>query len=319
MFSEITAAKIAGPKLRYSNRLKSRNRPRREPQARLLEKTLYVVVGGMSSLSFDKVPESGEMPVMAAEPARMAERRVKPFLVSEERILSNASPWAESALRRVVDCGVAAAALMLLMPLLVTAAALVWIDSEGPILFRQHRLGRNGREFTLYKFRSMRTEKGRQTCITVSGDARITRAGAFLRRHKLDELPQFWNVLRGDMALVGPRPKLPHLEPLHMTCRPGITGAATLAFRDEEALLAGIPHSEVEAFYERFIKPAKAKLDMEYMQSATFRSDVDLLWRTFGACLMRGEECESGRNPLAETKLAAGEYAAMAAAANPES
>lgn len=274
-----------------------------------------MVVGGMSSPSFDKIADSREIPAST----RQAERRGKPFLVSQERMVSDASPWAKSALRRVVDCGVSATALCFLMPLLVFAAALVWIDSEGPILFRQRRLGRSGREFILYKFRSMRVEKGRQTCVTASGDTRITRAGAFLRRHKLDELPQFWNVLRGDMALVGPRPKLPHLEPLHMACRPGITGAATLAFRHEEALLSEIPQSEVEAFYERFIKPAKAKLDMEYMQSATFRGDLDLLWRTFGACLTRSEECGYGRNPLAETKSAAGEYASMTPAANPES
>lgn len=273
----------------------------------------------MSSLSFDKVPDPGEMPVSVRPSARAAERRSKPFLVSKERILSNASPWAESALRRAVDCGVAAAALLLLMPLLAFAAALVVLDSRGPVLFRQRRMGRDGKEFTLYKFRSMRIDEGRQTCITVSGDARITRAGAFLRRHKLDELPQFWNVLRGDMALVGPRPKLPHLEPLHMICRPGITGAATLAFRDEEALLSGIPEKDVEAFYERYIKPAKATLDMEYMRRATFRSDLAILWKTFGACLVKNEERQRRPAPLAEADRTENEYPPMAPEPNPES
>jgi len=270
----------------------------------------------MKSLSFDKVPDPGEMPVSVETGA---ERRSKPFLVCRERMVSDASPWAKCILRRVVDCGAAAAALVLLMPILGFAAALVWLDSEGPVLFRQRRMGRDGKEFTLYKFRSMRIEEGGQRFITVSGDSRITRAGAFLRRHKLDELPQFWNVLRGDMALVGPRPKLPHLEPLHMTCRPGITGAATLAFRHEEALLSGIPQSEVEAFYERFIKPAKAKLDLEYMRTATFRSDLTILWRTFGACLTRSEEDRRARNPLAETARNAKDYATMSPAASPES
>lgn len=233
-------------------------------------------------------------------PARVAERGNKPlpFLVSKERMVSEASPWAVSVLRRVVDCGVAAAALLLLMPLLVFAAALVRLDSRGPILFRQRRMGRNGREFTLYKFRSMRVEEERQGCITVSGDARVTRAGAFLRRHKLDELPQFWNVLRGDMALVGPRPKLPHHEALHMMYRPGITGTATLAFQNEEEMLSGIPKDELDAFYERFIKPAKARLDSEYMGSATFRSDAEILWRTFGACVVRTEESRTRPDPL---------------------
>jgi lipopolysaccharide/colanic/teichoic acid biosynthesis glycosyltransferase len=294
----------------------SRKRVRREPQAKKFRETLNVAVGWMSSFSFDKVPDPGEIPESVCVPA---ERRSKPFLVSKERMLSHASPWAKSTLRRVVDCGVAAAALVLLMPLLVFAAALVLADSRGPILFRQGRMGRSGKEFTLYKFRSMKVETGRQTCVTASGDARITRAGAFLRRHKLDELPQFWNVLRGDMALVGPRPKLPHLEPLHMTCRPGITGAATLAFRDEEALLSGIPENDVEAFYERFIKPAKAELDMEYMRTATFRSDLAILWKTFGACLSRNEKSQEQNDRGKEPGRSANEYPAMDPAPSPES
>ncbi len=269
----------------------------------------------MSSLFFDKIPDTGEAPERVRVPV---EWQGKPSLASQERMVSDASPWAKSAPRRAMEFGVSAAALVLLMPVLAFAAALVWLDSRGPILFRQQRMGRDGKEFTLYKFRSMRVEKGQQTCITVSGDARITRAGAFLRRHKLDELPQFWNVLRGDMALVGPRPKLPHLEPLHMTCRPGITGAATLAFRDEEALLSAIPQNEVEAFYERFIKPAKATLDLEYMGTASFRSDVELLWRTFGACLSRTEVSQHRTVTLPETERYANDYTTMAPAPSPE-
>lgn len=131
----------------------------------------------MSSLSFDKVPDPAEMPVAFPASARTEDRRSKPFLLSKILMVSDASPWAKSALRRVVDCGVAAAALLLLMPILVFAAALVALDSRGPILFRQERMGRNLKPFILYKFRSMRVEDGRQTCITVSGDARVTRAG----------------------------------------------------------------------------------------------------------------------------------------------
>jgi lipopolysaccharide/colanic/teichoic acid biosynthesis glycosyltransferase len=121
--------------------------------------------------------------------------------------------------------------------------------------------------------------------ITVVGDSRITRAGAFLRRYKLDELPQFWNVLKGDMSLVGPRPKLPEHEALFLCVRPGLTGAATLAFRQEEEVLAGIPRHQLESFYQEVVKPSKAWIDTEYIATATFRSDLRLLSETCFSCL----------------------------------
>lgn len=267
----------------------------------------------MSSLPVDTVIPPDPGPEPGRTPPDATRREPLPFLVPHERLTGDASPWALSGLRRALEFSVAAAALLLLMPLLALAAALVWLDSEGPVLFRQQRMGRNGREFTLYKFRSMRVDAARDSCITVTGDSRITRAGAFLRRHKLDELPQFWNVLRGDMSLVGPRPKLPHLEPLHMTCRPGITGAATLAFRHEERLLSGIPRDQLDSFYDRFIKPAKACLDLEYMSTATFSSDIRLLWRTFAACLGSAEEHS---DPAPDSVEAMAKYAAVS---SPES
>lgn len=198
---------------------------------------------------------------------------------------SAAGVWLSSRRRRCMDVAVAAGALSILWPFFVTAALLVRFTSAGPVLFRQRRMGRHGREFTLYKFRSMLVREECGPHVTVEGDARVTPIGAFLRRFKLDELPQFWNVLRGDMSLVGPRPKLPHHEGLHLLCRPGITGAATLAFRREEELLAGIPHHELDAFYEEYIKPEKARLDLEYITTATFRADVRLLWKTVACCL----------------------------------
>jgi lipopolysaccharide/colanic/teichoic acid biosynthesis glycosyltransferase len=121
--------------------------------------------------------------------------------------------------------------------------------------------------------------------ITVIGDARITRVGVFLRRFKLDELPQFWNVLIGDMSLVGPRPKLPQHEALYLRVRPGITGPATLAFRQEEEVLASVPKHELDSFYHEVIKPSKAWIDMDYISRATFRSDLRLLSDTCTCCL----------------------------------
>jgi lipopolysaccharide/colanic/teichoic acid biosynthesis glycosyltransferase len=200
-------------------------------------------------------------------------------------LAQKASPWALSKWRRLFDCAVAGVAILLSLPLLVAIALLVRLTSSGPVLFRQKRTGRNGTAFTLYKFRSMRTEDNPGSHITVRGDTRVTRIGALLRRYKLDELPQFWNVLKGDMSLVGPRPKLPRHEALLMTARPGITGPATLAFRHEEELLLEIDESDLELFYQTVIKPAKARIDFDYMRNATCRTDLRLLWTTFACCL----------------------------------
>ena len=122
-------------------------------------------------------------------------------------------------------------------------------------------------------------------CLTKRGDPRVTRFGGFLRKYKLDELPQLVNVLRGDMSLVGPRPKLPHLEVMHMPFRPGLTGAATIAFRCEEEMLQDIPDEELEAYYCRTIKPLKAKIDWDYMREATLASDFSLLYETAFCCV----------------------------------
>jgi lipopolysaccharide/colanic/teichoic acid biosynthesis glycosyltransferase len=199
------------------------------------------------------------------------------------------SAWALSRSRRVIDFLVAGLALTVFSPLMGLVAIAVRLSSPGPVLFQQERMGRDGAVFTLYKFRSMRLAADQFSPITVSGDNRITPLGKLLRQYKLDELPQFWNVLRGDMSLVGPRPKLPHHEGLYMPFRPGITGAATLAFRFEEELLSQIPRQHLDAYYEKYVKPSKAKIDWEYMRSATFRSDIGILWQTAKSCVS-GEE-----------------------------
>ncbi len=250
----------------------------------------------MSSLSFDNVfsSDTSETSAGAVRPGSSVRTPASRTETSRSAapVLSAAVPasiWALSAFRRALDMLIAVLALVVFSPLMVIAAVAVRCGSAGPVFFRQRRMGRNSREFTLYKFRSMCPRKGNNSSITVSGDVRITPVGAFLRRYKLDELPQFWNVLRGDMSLVGPRPKLPHHEALCMACRPGITGAATLAFRNEEEFLSEIPEDQLETFYETFVKPAKAHLDLEYMRTATLSSDIKILWRTASACLFSSD------------------------------
>ncbi|HTV15628.1 MAG TPA: sugar transferase [Acidobacteriaceae bacterium] len=254
----------------------------------------------MSSLSFDShfSAEARNHSGEALQGSSIAQAKGTPdqrhphlrLAALSARTQTEASPWVLSLTRRCIDFSVAFAALLLLAPLLLLAAVLVRLSSRGPVFFRQRRMGRHGREFTLYKFRSMTPVSGRGASITVAGDTRITPVGSFLRRFKLDEIPQFWNVLRGDMCLVGPRPKLPHHEALHMDCRPGITGVATLAFRREEEFLAGIPAHELEAFYELFIKPAKAQLDLDYMRTASLSSDLGVLGRTVASCIFGADE-----------------------------
>ena len=195
------------------------------------------------------------------------------------------SRWVKSASRSCFDRLIAGISLLALLPVMLLIMVLVRVSSSGPVFFRQRRAGRHQKEFTLYKFRSMRVEDPPGPPITVSGDPRITALGAFLRRYKLDELPQFWNVLIGDMSLVGPRPKLPHHEGLDLYYRPGITGIASLAFRNEEKILSGIPQHQLDAFYDDYIKPRKAQLDSEYMQSASLWSDLAVLWLTALSCL----------------------------------
>jgi lipopolysaccharide/colanic/teichoic acid biosynthesis glycosyltransferase len=203
-----------------------------------------------------------------------------------------------------VDITVAVVALITLLPAMLLIMLLVRVSSNGPVLFRQRRAGRNREEFTLYKIRSMRVANSPGPMITISGDARITPVGAFLRSYKLDELPQFWNVLKGNMSLVGPRPKLPHHEGLDLPYRPGITGMATLAFRNEEEIFFAIPHNRVDAFYEICVKPTKARLDLEYMRHATFWTDLKLLWRTTASCLF-GPDDLSFQQTEKLTRLAA--------------
>jgi lipopolysaccharide/colanic/teichoic acid biosynthesis glycosyltransferase len=196
------------------------------------------------------------------------------------------SLWSLSLAKRGVDLLFASVALLLFWPLLLVTALLVRYESPGPVIFRQKRVGRHGALFTVFKFRTMAIAGQKEgPSLTKRGDPRVTRIGSFLRKYKLDELPQLFNVLRGQMSLIGPRPKLPHLEVMRMPFRPGLTGAATLAFRREEEILQNIPDDDLEAYYCRMIKPLKAKIDWDYMRKATLATDFALLYETARCCL----------------------------------
>lgn len=170
--------------------------------------------------------------------------------------------------------------------MLATALA-VKMSSDGPILFRQRRTGHFGCEFIIYKFRTMHANRAdRGPLVTKDGDSRLTAVGRILRRTKLDELPQLLNVLRGDMSMVGPRPKVPEHQVRPLAYRPGITGAATIAFRNEEEILRNVPDEHLHDYQVRVMMPVKHEMDESYMSQATFLSDLTLLAKTL---LAKGE------------------------------
>ncbi len=192
---------------------------------------------------------------------------------------SPGSSWTASRSKRIFDFLTAGVVLVLALPFLLLIGFLVRATSPGPAIFRQNRVGMHGVEFTIYKFRTM-FDAAAGAKRSSHGDRRLTRPGRWLRKYKLDELPQLWNVCRGDMSLVGPRPKLHGHHTIDTCFRPGITGAATIAFAAEEHLLRDVHHSELEETHTRLISPRKLELDFAYMGRATFRSDLLLLWKT---------------------------------------
>jgi lipopolysaccharide/colanic/teichoic acid biosynthesis glycosyltransferase len=194
--------------------------------------------------------------------------------------------------KRVFDLLGALLALLLLAPLLLAVALWVKLDSPGPIFFRQQRVGRFGVPFHIHKFRTMQ-HGAAGLPLTAVADPRITRAGAFLRRTRLDELPQFFDVITGHMSLVGPRPEVPryvahypaHLREQALAVRPGMTDPASLAHIDEAAVLAAAADPERE--YIEHILPAKVAQAAAYAKRATLTSDMGVLWRTARVLLAR--------------------------------
>ncbi len=206
--------------------------------------------------------------------------------------------------KRAFDLLGAALALVLLCPLLLLLALVIRLDSPGPVFFRQERVGRFGRPFRIHKFRSMVEQAPTLgPPLTVGSDARITRSGRWLRRTRLDELPQLIDVLRGDMSLVGPRPEVPRyvqhyppdLRERALAVRPGITDPSSLANLDEAARLAAAADPERE--YIQHILPLKLAAAVDYAEQATLWSDLGVIARTLGVLIGRGRCTRSSTSP----------------------
>ena len=195
----------------------------------------------------------------------------------------------QETLKRAMDVTLSSLALIALSPVFAIIAVLVLIDSGPPVLFHHNRVGRGFRPISVLKFRTMRANNSGPG-ITIAGDSRITKVGKWLRLTKLDELPQLWNVLRGDMALVGPRPEVPEYVERFETryrevlrIRPGITDLASIHFRHEERLLAASSNPQEE--YVSSVLPAKLELAEQYLRTWTLQGDFALLLKTMLATI----------------------------------
>ena len=187
--------------------------------------------------------------------------------------------------KNIFDRLVSFIGLIFAMPILLVVAIVIRIKMpDGPVLFRQKRVGQYGRLFTMVKFRTM-TMGHSGSSVSVAGEARITPVGAFLRKYKLDELPELWNVLKGDMSFVGPRPDVPgyadKLEGVDrdiLLLKPGITGPATLTYRNEEELLA--QQKDPQKYNDEVIFPDKVRINLEYLKNHSLWGDIKLIIRT---------------------------------------
>jgi lipopolysaccharide/colanic/teichoic acid biosynthesis glycosyltransferase len=187
--------------------------------------------------------------------------------------------------KRAFDLFVAGLALVVLAPLFLVLVAAVRIDSRGPVLFKQERVGLGGRPFRIHKIRSMVRDAERLAAnVSASGDSRVTRVGAYLRRWHLDELPQLFNVLKGDMSLVGPRPETPEYVARYtedelrvLAVKPGVAGPSTLAFMDEPEILGAA--DDPEDYYVNHVLHERVRLDLRYLDRWSLLGDVRLLLR----------------------------------------
>ncbi|MCB0722469.1 MAG: sugar transferase [Ignavibacteriae bacterium] len=189
-------------------------------------------------------------------------------------------------LKRTFDVVVSFLGLVMLFPFLIIIAAIIVIDSKGGVFFLQDRVGKNGKVFKIIKFRTMTVGSDKKSLLTIGQkDSRITRVGYFLRKFKIDEIPQLINVLKGDMSFVGPRPEVEKYVALYneeqlkvLTVRPGITDFASIQYKDESTLLANA--DDPETFYVSEVMPAKLKLNFYYINNRNFMLDVKIIFKT---------------------------------------
>jgi len=194
--------------------------------------------------------------------------------------------------KRMFDSVAASIGLLVLSPLLLVLLLLVKLSSPGPVFYWQERVGRNGKIFRIVKFRSMVEDADKRgPALTSAGDHRITALGRMFRRLKLDELPQLWNVLKGEMSLVGPRPEVPcYVESYSdsqrrvLAVRPGITDPGSILYRHEEQLLGDQP--DPDRYYREVILPHKLNLNLEYLSHISFSHDLSLLLLTTGCIVL---------------------------------
>ncbi len=187
--------------------------------------------------------------------------------------------------KQLFDRTMAVIGLLVLSPFLLIVALIIRFRmSDGPVLFKQERVGQNGKLFTLVKFRTMTMNQGGSS-VSIAGDSRITPLGSFLRKYKLDELPELWNVLKGDMSFVGPRPDVPgYADRLQgeehdiLLLKPGITGPATLKYRNEEELLA--TQADAQRYNDEVIYPDKVHINLEYLHNHSFMGDIRIILKT---------------------------------------
>lgn len=189
-------------------------------------------------------------------------------------------------MKRLFDITASFFGILILSPLFIFISLWVGLSSKGGVFYKQIRVGKNNKDFKLYKFRSMRVNSDKQGLLTVGiKDSRITKAGYFIRKYKIDELPQLFNVLKGDMSFVGPRPEVRRYVDLYseeqmkvLSVRPGITDPASIKYRNENDILSSA--SNPEEYYIQHIMPDKLKINIDYINKRTFIKDIKIIFQT---------------------------------------